>query len=133
MTGLGYPRIFATQRRASLRPSRCPGVTGLLFLTLQRRIHRLPAGQQRPLHPYAEGTLPALTALAAECGDQVLDPAGLFFGGGFLRLDGLDEVLTQTHAVRRFLGRQLGAPAGDVQPLTQRRSRPVAAVSISSS
>jgi hypothetical protein len=31
--------------------------------------------------------------------DQVLDPAGLVFGGGFLRLDGLDEVLTQAVSV----------------------------------
>jgi len=38
-------------------------------------------------------------ASAAERGDQVLDPAGLVFGGGFLRLDGLDEVLTQAVSV----------------------------------
>ena len=64
-----------------------------------------------------------MVASVAECGDQVLDPAGLVFCGGFLRLDGLDEVLTQTHPAGRLLGRQPGAPAGDVQPLTQRRTR----------
>jgi len=47
---------------------------------------------------------------AAERGDQVFDPAGLVFGGGFLRLDGLDEVLTQAHSVAAFLLDSLACP-----------------------
>jgi hypothetical protein len=72
-------------------------------------------------------------ASAAERGDQVFDAARLVFGGGLLRLDGLDEVLTQTDPGGRLPGRQLGVSAGDVKPLPSVAPGPCAAVSISSS
>src|SRR5205807_4437465 len=94
--------------------SRCPAGS-----SATARPTALTCSARRALRAsYAEATL------AAEGGDQILDPAGLFFGGGLLRLDRFDEVLAQTHTIRRFLGRQLGAAAGNVEPLPQRRTRP---------
>src|SRR5438874_1705140 len=118
--------LYVRRPRASWRSSHCPGWPECWS-------SRCPAGSSATGRPTvrtcsarrAPRASCAEATLAAESGDQILDPAGLFFGGGLLRLDRFDEVLAQTHTIRRFLGRQLGPAAGNVEPLPQRRTRPV--------
>src|ERR1700694_4739627 len=60
---------------------------------------------------------PGSTASATESGDEFLDSGCLVLCGRLFGLDGFDEIGPQSHAVRGLEGGELGAPAGDVEPL----------------
>src|ERR1700744_40369 len=64
-----------------------------------------------------------VVASAPQSREEFFDPGRLFVGRDLLGLDRVEQLGRKSRTVRGFLGRELRAPANDVELLAQRRAR----------
>ena len=131
-TRVGYSRYLRnpTTARACCR---CAAGCGRADVPhLQRRRHRLPAGQQRRF--IRTSGADALLAVGPSRAAERQPPSAAIRSlirvvsssvAGSSTSTASMRSLRRPDAVGRFLGRQLGAPPGDIEPLTQRGARAV--------